>query len=254
VAHHGQVTAPPPHATEASNGTPAPAPGLWRALVDDPVHGPLPAALLVLTVVTGLVDAVSILALGRVFVANMTGNVVFVGFALAGAPGFSLAASLSALAGFMVGASIGGRLTRDLGSRRVALIRTGLALELGLVTAALIVSAIQGRDLSNIARDSVAGVLAIAMGIQNAVVRHLKVPDLTTTVLTMTLTGIAADIRTQGTAVAVRRVLAVAAMLGGAAFGAVLVIHAQPAVALAVAVGLLGATLAFLLTWRRAWS
>ena len=80
------------------------------------------------------------------------------------------------------------------------------------------------------------------MGIQNAVVRHLKVPDLTTTVLTMTLTGIAADIRTQGTAVAVRRVLAVAAMLGGAALGAVLVIHAQPAVALAVAVGLVAAT------------
>jgi hypothetical protein len=36
--------------------------------------------LLTLTVVTGTVDAVSILSLGRVFVANMTGNVVFVGF------------------------------------------------------------------------------------------------------------------------------------------------------------------------------
>ena len=35
----------------------------------------------------GVVDAVSILSLGRVFVANMTGNVVFVGFALAGASG-----------------------------------------------------------------------------------------------------------------------------------------------------------------------
>ena len=46
--------------------------------------------MLVLTVVTGVVDAVSILSLGRVFVANMTGNVVFVGFAIAGASGFSL--------------------------------------------------------------------------------------------------------------------------------------------------------------------
>ncbi|GAA4955443.1 hypothetical protein GCM10023238_22610 [Streptomyces heliomycini] len=43
--------------------------------------------MLVLTVVTGLIDAVSYMALGRVFVANMTGNVVFLGFALAGAPG-----------------------------------------------------------------------------------------------------------------------------------------------------------------------
>lgn len=64
--------------------------------------------MLLLTVLTGVVDAVSILSLGRVFVANMTGNVVFIGFALAGASGFSLAASLSALGGFLVGAAIGG--------------------------------------------------------------------------------------------------------------------------------------------------
>ena len=66
-------------------------------------QGPLPPLLLTLTVVTGVVDAVSILRLGRVFVANMTGNVVFSGFALVGAPGFSLSASLAALAGFLVG-------------------------------------------------------------------------------------------------------------------------------------------------------
>ena len=61
--------------------------------------GRLPPMLLALTAVTGLVDAVSILALGRVLVANMTGNMVFVGFALAGAAGFSLAASLFRTAG-----------------------------------------------------------------------------------------------------------------------------------------------------------
>ncbi len=51
----------------------------WRTIVpasEDP-HGPLPPLLLALTVVTGLVDAFSYLVLGRVFVANMTGNVVF---------------------------------------------------------------------------------------------------------------------------------------------------------------------------------
>src|ERR1700745_721341 len=79
----------------------------FRRLVVDPIHGPLPALLLVLTVLTGVVDAVSILSLGRVFVANMTGNVVFVGFALAGASGFSLSASLSALAGVLAGAAAG---------------------------------------------------------------------------------------------------------------------------------------------------
>jgi uncharacterized membrane protein YoaK (UPF0700 family) len=229
-------------------------PGLWRGLIDDPAHGPLPAALLTLTVVTGLVDAVSILSLGRVFVANMTGNVVFVGFALAGAPGFSLAASLFALVGFLVGAGIGGALTGRLGEKRVTLIRTGLAIELALLTAALCVSAVAGSQLGGTVRDLLAALLAIAMGIQNAVVRHLKVADLTTTVLTMTLTGIVADIRTQGVTIAVRRLLAVLSMLGGAALGAILVIHTRPAVALAVAEGLSAATLTYLIAWRRPWA
>ena len=48
-------------------------------------HGPLPPVLLSMTVVTGLVDAVSYLTLGHVFAANMTGNVAFLSFALAGA-------------------------------------------------------------------------------------------------------------------------------------------------------------------------
>ena len=76
------------------------APPRWDgALLRGPVHGPLPVLLLVMTTATGLVDAVSVLGLGRVFVANMTGNVVFLGFAVAGAPGFALAASLAALGG-----------------------------------------------------------------------------------------------------------------------------------------------------------
>ena len=60
-------------------------------------HGPLPPLLIAMTLVTGLVDAFSYLVLGHVFVANMTGNVVFLAFALAGAPGFSILASLVAL-------------------------------------------------------------------------------------------------------------------------------------------------------------
>jgi len=228
--------------------------GIGKGLIADPRHGPLPAILLTLTVVTGLVDAVSILALGRVFVANMTGNVVFIGFAIAGAPGFSLAASLSALAGFLVGALGGGRLTGQLGDRRPALTQTALVVELALITVALVVTRIGGTPLGHTTRDVVAAVLAIALGIQNAFVRHLKVPDLTTTVLTMTLTGIAADIRSQPRSVTVRRILAVAMMLGGAAVGALLVIHASAAAALGVADGLVALTVVFLLAWRRSWS
>src|SRR6201996_2886969 len=72
-------------------------------------HGPLPPLLLGLTLVTGLVDAFSYLVLGHVFVANMTGNVVFLGFALVGAPGFSIGASAVALVSFWFGALVGGK-------------------------------------------------------------------------------------------------------------------------------------------------
>src|SRR3954464_5023938 len=111
-------------------------------LVADPAHGPLPGLMLVLTVVTGVVDAVSILSLGRVFVANMTGNVVFVGFAVAGASGFSLSASLSALAGFLFGAAIGGVAVERLGSHRGRLLAAVTGGEFVLVLVALVAAAI----------------------------------------------------------------------------------------------------------------
>ena len=104
--------------------------------------------MLLLTVLTGVVDAVSILSLGRVFVANMTGNVVFVGFALAGASGFSLAASLSALGGFLVGAAIGGIVVDRLGSHRGRLLLAVAAAEFLLVVAALLAAALAGPQLT----------------------------------------------------------------------------------------------------------
>lgn len=55
--------------------------------------------LLLLTVVSGLVDAVSFVGLNQVFVANMTGNVALLGFAMAGTPGLSAAALVVSLAG-----------------------------------------------------------------------------------------------------------------------------------------------------------
>ncbi|MFI5259319.1 MAG: YoaK family protein [Candidatus Limnocylindrales bacterium] len=94
----------------------------WRWLVADPQQGGLPAVLLVLTGVTGVVDAVRILSLGRVFVANMTGYIVFIGFALAGAPGFLAAASLFALAGFLLGALAAGMVIRRIEERRPLLV------------------------------------------------------------------------------------------------------------------------------------
>jgi uncharacterized membrane protein YoaK (UPF0700 family) len=207
-------------------------------LTRDPRHGPLPALLLLLTIVTGLVDAVSILRLGRVFVANMTGNVVFTGFALAGAPGFSLSASLAALGGFLAGAALCGELVRRIPGDRARLLLAGAAGELILTAAALAVTA-SVTVLSGPWRDFVAAVLALAMGVQNGVARRRAVPDLTTTVLTMTLTGIAADLNAGHGAALARRLLAVLTMLAGAVAGALLVLHVSAAAALAAATGLL---------------
>ena len=69
----------------------------------------IPYALLGMTAVTGLVDAVSFLSLGRVFTANMTGNIVLLAFATAHVSGLSIARSLTALLAFLVGAVLGGR-------------------------------------------------------------------------------------------------------------------------------------------------
>lgn len=216
---------------------------LGRQWYAHPQHGPLPVLLLLLTLNTGVVDAVSILSLGRVFVANMTGNVVFVGFAIAGAPGFALSASLWALAGFVAGAYLGGRLTRRISGHRGRLFQVAVLIETGLLGVSLIVSIAAGHSLSAAETDVVAASAAVGLGLQNAVVRRLAVPDLTTTVLTMTLTGIAADAPAGSRApTVIRRVAAVAAMLIGAIGGALLVIHVGRTSGLAVAVGLVAAT------------
>lgn len=195
--------------------------------VDDPAQPTaeakraLPYVLVLLTVVTGMVDAVSYLGLGHVFTANMTGNIVLLGFAFAGAGQVSISASLLALACFLVGAALGGRLIRNLGSNHHRWIGTGLVLEILLVACAA------GAALSRTAAtdDVVIALLASGMGIRNASVRRLAIPDLTTTVLTLTLTGLAAD--TQLAAgepwnVAIRRAASVVALLAGATLGALL--------------------------------
>jgi len=203
---------------------------------EDP-DGSLPPLLLSLTVVTGLVDAFSYLVLGHVFVANMTGNVVFLGFALAGAGGFSIPASLVAVGAFSVGAVWGGRLGPHLGGHRSRLLAAAAVVEAVLVGAALIVAASATTPGSGSARYAMITLLGLTMGGQNAVARKLAVPDLTTTVLTLTITGIFADGRLAGGASskAGRRLLSPLAMFVGGLAGALLVLHVSIPLCLGVA-------------------
>ena len=199
-------------------------------------HGPLPPLLITLTFVTGLVDAVSFLKLGHVFVANMTGNVVFLGFAFAGAAVVSPVNSLVALVAFLLGAAGGGRLAERFGEHRGKMLAAATVIEAALVAGALVMALVGALQYALIA------LLALAMGMQNATAaRRLGVPDLTTSVLTLTLTGLAADSRLVGGDAPRpgRRILAVSAMFAGALVGGLLVLRVNIMVSLALAGGLL---------------
>ena len=188
---------------------------------------PLPVLLLVLTVTTGLLDAVSFLGLGRVFTANMTGNVVFLGFALGGAPGIPVASSLTAIGAFVVGAAIGGRLGKNFEGKQmrkwflaVALIESALIIGAGFISLGFDIEHRTGAFQLY----AVIVLTAIAMGLRNSTVRQMNVKDMTTTVLTLTLTGIGADSSVAGgkNQNFARRIGSVILMFAGAAIGALL--------------------------------
>jgi uncharacterized membrane protein YoaK (UPF0700 family) len=181
-----------------------------------------PTILMTMTGVTGIVDAVSFLALGRVFTANMTGNVMLLGFALGRTPGLSSQRSFLALAFFLIGAVWGGRISLGYAWR-------GLLLEAGLLgVAGLLAIGLKTSEYAGTLEVSaVIAVCGVAMGLRNAIVRRLAVPDLTTTVLTLTITGLGADSSWAGGENPRwrRRVGAVLALLTGAAAGVPLTNH-----------------------------
>jgi uncharacterized membrane protein YoaK (UPF0700 family) len=189
---------------------------------------PLPWLLLLLSVTTGLVDAISVLGLGKVFTANMTGNIVFLGFAASGAAGFKIAPYLVAISAFLVGAAVAGRTGKALADRNLRRwLLTSASIEAVLLWVAAIFAV--GLDIAAGTPEpnvyAIIALTALAMGYRNATIRQLKIPDLTTTVLTLTLTGLAADSSVAGGANPnwARRIGSVVAIFGGAALGALLV-------------------------------
>jgi uncharacterized membrane protein YoaK (UPF0700 family) len=166
---------------------------------------------------------------------------VFLGFALADAADFSIPASVTAIAAFLVGALAGGRIGASAGHHRARLLAIATGVETALVGAALAVSMTGLGQEGGLVRYSLIVLLALAMGVQNAVARRLGVPDLTTTVLTLTLTGLAADSMLAGgtNPRPGRRLLATAAMFLGAAIGALVVLHFGVVAVLALALALL---------------
>jgi uncharacterized membrane protein YoaK (UPF0700 family) len=218
---------------------------LGRLLVRDEQSTPekvIPYALLVMTAVTGLVDAVSFLSLGRVFTANMTGNIVLLAFATANISGMSIARSSPALLAFLVGAILGGRvMARASADSRIRFAAQAFLLEVAfLFAAAFCAIGYRGDMLEDSFQPfALIALTALAMGTRNAAVRNLAIPDLTTTVLTLTITGIGADssIAKGNNPRLARRVGSVLAIFFGAAFGAVVIRYStSAALALATAI------------------
>jgi uncharacterized membrane protein YoaK (UPF0700 family) len=195
--------------------------------------------LLLLTLATGIVDAVSVLVLGHVFVANMTGNVIFLGFWFVPHSGVDLTAAIVAFVSFLAGTVLGGRFARHIDSE----VRLWLTVALGAeVVVLLTLSILSGVGVLNYHDNTklilIAG-LAATFGSQNVTARLFGIQELSTTVLTSTIVALGFDSRLAG-GTGHREKLrysAVVTMCAGAVAGATITrFTVAPAIALAAAV------------------
>jgi uncharacterized membrane protein YoaK (UPF0700 family) len=165
------------------------------------------------------------------------------GFGIAGSSGLPVVAPVISLASFLLGASCGGVLVKRMAKRHPALVANALAIEVTVIVVAAVVAAATSISADDASGYVVIALLAFAMGVRNAIVRRLSVPDITTTVLTLTLTGLAAESPLAGGSGkgSIRRSAAVLVMLAGALIGALL-LKMSLFVPLALAAGLALAT------------
>ena len=180
--------------------------------------------MLMLTFTTGVIDAVGYLGLDKVFTGNMTGNVVILGMALGGAQGLPIVGPALALLGFMLGAALGGRVLRHTVGAWAPQTAWLFAVVAGVTIALGFVLLLADEPPTDGLQIAVTTLLGAAMGIQAAAARVVAVKDVTTVVVTSTITGLAADSRLGGRkgGLGGRRALAVVLILVGAIAGAAL--------------------------------
>jgi len=192
--------------------------------------------MLALTFSTGVVDAMGYLGLDRVFTGNMTGNVVLLGMAMAGGTSLPILRPALALAFFMLGAALAGRLLRRNGegwSPQTSAALLAVSLGLWALTVFVLLAPVQADPTLG---STVTSALALLMGTQAATAKRLKVAEITTVVVTSTITGLASDSRLAGGKGTFwqRRALAIALIMLGALAGAA-ALHVHLALALALA-------------------
>jgi uncharacterized membrane protein YoaK (UPF0700 family) len=150
-------------------------------------------ALMLLTFATGLADSISILVLGHVFVANMTGNVIFLGFWLAPKTNIDLTAVVVALPTFVCTTIVSGRLWRHFDDRTRPWITTVLAAEITLLVLLSILAGTGALQYHDNTKLIIIGLLAVTFGLQHSSARQFGIQELSTTVLTSTIVGLGLD-------------------------------------------------------------
>jgi uncharacterized membrane protein YoaK (UPF0700 family) len=219
--------------------------GTLRAVLIDDRHGPLPALLMALTVLAGVVDAVSIAGLDHVFVAAQTGNFVLIGLGIAGIRGFSVVASAISLVSFLAGALAGTRICRGSGNHRGRALRNVTAFKAVLAVPVTLVALLTGGGFDSGVRIVLTILLAASMGSQLALIRYLKVPDLMTAVMTMTMTGALTDhVSGPRDPVLLRRGMALLAFAVGVIAGGLLIRFVSVGAALALGLAIILAVIA----------
>ena len=184
-----------------------------------------------LTVSSGAIDAISFLALGKVFSAFMTGNIAFLGLRLAGASGPGVVAILSSMVAFAAGVYLSTRIVKSSERSGMWPQRVTVALGVSLIGHAVFLAvwfASNGEPTIEVAH-VLLGSWALAMGMQSAAVRTLHVEGVFTTAATATIIYLAGDITNWSATVAERRRFAgvLVSLFVGATTGGLLLVHAH---------------------------
>ncbi|MCH0540347.1 DUF1275 domain-containing protein [Streptomyces sp. MUM 203J] len=220
----------------------------------------LSAAMVSLTLITGIVEAVSYLALGPVFTATQTGNLLFLGFAAGGAQFLSVKACVVSMAGFSVGAALGARFESAVDVRGHRWFVAALLVEgAALAVAGLVAWQIAGGPLTS-RHYLVTALVGAAMGMRNVTAMRVHKPDLTTTLTTRTLTALVSSLPfahetkiPSGRGLELRRGASMAAMFAGALLGSLALRETESpgTVLLVAAAAVLVTAVCYALTLRR---
>src|SRR5258705_4882960 len=154
--------------------------------------------LLLLTFSTGIVDAISVLVLGHVFVANMTGNVIFLGFWFAPHTVVDMTAAVVAFVSFVTGAILGGRLARHLDGDVRRWLTVALGIEVVMLASLSILSGTGVLDYHDNTKLILIAGLAVTFGCQAGTARQVGLQEPSTTMLTTAIVGVGFDNRHAG--------------------------------------------------------